>query len=144
MKFNCFLRESRSVSANHSPIRLEWCHCRILSRVSGSLRATRPPHTSAVKDSRIGMALVMPTKLLTTELLRTAASLHKAFRTPNAEALRDKKTNVDLTQLKHIYRINYLCTWFLTCTFLDLDTSSQSQLPSTKLNDNGRYLLEAG
>lgn len=55
--------------------------------MSGSLRATRPPHTSAVKDSRMGMALVTPTKLEKMVLPRIAASLHRAFRTPNAVAL---------------------------------------------------------
>lgn len=71
--------------------------------MSGSLRATRPPHTSAAKDSRMGMALVMPTKLEKIELPRTAASLQRAFRTPNAVALRDRdinKTWITLLKLK--------------------------------------------
>ncbi|KAG7231138.1 hypothetical protein INR49_027178, partial [Caranx melampygus] len=51
-----------------------------------SLRATRPPHTSAVKDSRMGTALVTPTKLEKMVLPRIAASLHRAFSTPNAVA----------------------------------------------------------
>lgn len=64
-------------------------HWRTFSRVSGSLRATRPPHTSAAKDSRMGMALVMPTKLAKIELPSTAANLQRAFSKPNAVALRD-------------------------------------------------------
>lgn len=63
--------------------------------MSGSLRATRPPHTSAAKDNRMGTALVMPTKLLKIELLSTAASLHRAFSTPNAVALRDINIDMD-------------------------------------------------
>lgn len=74
------------------PVHLKRPHCRIFSRVSGSLRATRPPHTSAAKDSRMGTALVTPTKLLKIELPSTAASLHRAFSTPNAVALRDTET----------------------------------------------------
>lgn len=68
-------------------------HWRIFCCVSGRLRATRPPHTSAVKDSRIGMALVIPTQLAKMELPRTAASLHRAFSTPEAVALREKSDN---------------------------------------------------
>lgn len=51
------------------------------------MRATTPPQTSAANDSRMGMALVMPTKLAKIELPRTAASLQRAFRTPKAVAL---------------------------------------------------------
>lgn len=73
---------------NPHPPNLTWSHCRIFSRVSGNLRATRPPHISAVKDSRMGTALVLLTKLVKIELPSTAANLHRAFSTPKAVALK--------------------------------------------------------
>lgn len=60
-------------------------------RVSGSLRATRPPQMSAAKDSRMGMALVTPTKLAKMELPKMAASLHMAFSRPKAVALGERE-----------------------------------------------------
>lgn len=65
-------------------------YIRIFSLVSGSLRATTPPHTSAEKDSRMGMILVMPTNEAKMELPKMAASLQRALRTPNAVALKSK------------------------------------------------------
>lgn len=76
-------------------------HKRTFSRVSGSLRATRPPPTRAAKESRMGMALVMPTKLAKMELPSTAASLQRPLRTPNAVAL--KHTIVTFTITKYYF-----------------------------------------
>lgn len=57
----------------------------------------------------MGMALVMPTKLEKTVLPRTAASLQRAFRTPNAVALRNRDINK---------------TWALEDHFIKTETSS--------------------
>lgn len=51
------------------------------------MRATRPPHTRAAQERRMGTTLVTPTKEAKMELPRIAASLHRAFNTPNAVAL---------------------------------------------------------
>lgn len=60
---------------------------RSFSLVSGSLRASRPPPTSAAKESRMGTTLVMPTKEAKIELPKMAASLHRALSIPNAVVL---------------------------------------------------------
>lgn len=64
--------------------------------MSGSFSANRPPPVKAVKERRTGTALVTPTKLEKMELPRMAASLHRAFNTPNAVALRNRKSQVSL------------------------------------------------
>ena len=55
------------------------------------MSATSPQQMSAVKERRIGTTLVMPTNEAKMELPKMAASLHRAFSTPNAVALRRKK-----------------------------------------------------
>lgn len=61
------------------------------SRVSGSLNASSPPHTSAEKDRKIGIILVMPINLPKMNVLMIAASLHVPFSTPKAVALRKQE-----------------------------------------------------
>ena len=53
------------------------------ARVSGSLRATRPPPTRTDEAMRMGMALVMPTREPNIRFPITAASLHRALQKPN-------------------------------------------------------------
>lgn len=62
-------------------------HCRTCPRVSGSLRARELPRASAAEANRMGTALVMPTKDVKMLMPSTAASLHSAFRNPNAVVL---------------------------------------------------------
>ncbi len=64
---------------------------RIFSRVSGSLRATRPPQTRAEKARKMGMILVMPMKAAKMKLAMMAANLQIPFRTPNAVPLHSQK-----------------------------------------------------
>ena len=58
-------------------------YMRTLARVSGSRSPTRPPPTSTVDASRMGIALVMPTREPKIRLPSTAASLHMALQKPN-------------------------------------------------------------
>lgn len=60
---------------------------RIFPRVSGSLRASRPPQTRAEKARKMGMILVMPMKAAKMKLPMIAANLQIPFRIPNAVPL---------------------------------------------------------
>lgn len=64
---------------------------RIFSRVSGSLRATRPPQTRAAKARKMGMILVTPMKAEKIKLAMMAANLQMPFRIPNAVPLQRKR-----------------------------------------------------
>ena len=65
-------------------------YMRTLERVSGSLSPTRPPPTSTAEASRMGMALVMPTREPKIRFPITAASLHMALQKPNPVPLEEK------------------------------------------------------
>lgn len=62
-----------------------------LARVSGSRRPTSPPPTNTDDASRMGIALVMPTREPKIRLPSTAASLHMALQKPNPVPLQTKK-----------------------------------------------------
>lgn len=63
----------------------------MISRVSGSLNASRPPHVMAEKDSKTGTILVIPTNLEKIKVLMMAASLLRPLSTPKAVALQRKR-----------------------------------------------------
>lgn len=81
-------------------------HSRTFSLVSGSLRASSPPHSRAVQDRRMGMTVVTPTKEAKMELPKMAASLHTAFRRPNAVALQGQGKKGRKRNVKCIYHNN--------------------------------------
>lgn len=68
---------------------------RTLSRVSGSLRASRPPQTRAEKARKMGMILVMPIKAAKMKLPRMAANLQTPFMIPNAVPLQ-RQTEIEI------------------------------------------------
>lgn len=69
---------------------------RIFSRVSGSLRATRPPQTRAAKARKMGIILVMPMKAAKMKLAMMVANLQIPFRMPNAVPLQSgRKIRID-------------------------------------------------
>lgn len=66
-------------------------YMRTLARVSGSRSPTSPPPTNTDDASRMGMALVMPTREPKIRLPSTAASLHIALQKPNPVPLQTKR-----------------------------------------------------
>lgn len=62
-------------------------HAKIFSRVSGSLRATKPPQTRAAKAMKMGTILVTPMKAAKMKLAMMAANLQIPFRIPKAVPL---------------------------------------------------------
>lgn len=67
---------------------------RTLARVSGSRSPTSPPPTNTDDASRMGMALVMPTREPKIRLPSTAASLHMALQKPNPVPLKTQEKRV--------------------------------------------------
>lgn len=61
-----------------------------LARVSGSRSPTRPPQTSTDDASRMGIALVMPTREPKIRFPNTAASLQMALQKPKPVPLQTR------------------------------------------------------
>lgn len=91
-------QDSHSVYNAKSPpgggggVRAEECrgarsHCSTCPRVSGSFRARELPTASAADASKMGTAFVMPTNDVKMLMPKTAASLQRALRNPNAVVL---------------------------------------------------------
>lgn len=71
-------------------------YMRTFAMVSGNRSATRPPPTSTDEASRMGMALVMPTRDPKIRFPNTADSLHRALQNPNPVPLgKENKKNVN-------------------------------------------------
>lgn len=71
-----------------------WLYCKTWPRVSGNLVARKLPAASAPAANKMGTALVMPTNDWKMLIPRTAASLQRAFRKPNAVVLRKTRGGV--------------------------------------------------
>lgn len=83
---------------------------RTLARVSGSRSPTSPPPTSTADASKMGIALVMPTREPKIRLPNTAASLQMALQKPKPVPLK-QKTNRNKkkshTVYVYLHRIKY-------------------------------------
>ena len=73
-------------------------YCNTRPRVSGNLVARKLPAASAPAANKMGTALVIPTNDWKMLMPRTAASLQRAFRKPNAVVLRTGKVGETQSQ----------------------------------------------
>lgn len=88
------LRDGRALVVKHTnsscallPTAGHLFYCNTWPRVSGNFVARKLPAASAPAANKMGTALVMPTNDWKMLMPRTAASLQKAFRKPNAVVL---------------------------------------------------------